>query len=71
MEPHPYYQHLLMLDHLRRREAAEHHLRRQGLAQRPRPPGRLRRRAADLLVNLAARLADEQRVALPDRAGAR
>lgn len=62
MMNHP--EHLLMLADRRQQEAAAHHLLREGLEQRPRPPGRLRLRAADLLARAAARLADEPALAL-------
>ncbi len=65
---HP--EHLYLLYRQRVADADRHHRRLEGLAPRPRPPGRLRRQAADLLVRLAARLADEPMVALPQRADA-
>lgn len=43
----------------------EHAALRRALLPRPRPPSRLRRRTAQLLVRAAARLAQEPVVVLP------
>jgi hypothetical protein len=59
--------HLMMITRLRLAEAERQHRHREGLARRPRPPGRARQRVANTLVRLAARLTDEPVVALPHR----
>lgn len=64
-------EHLMMLVDLRQREAADFHRLREGLARRPRPPGRVRLRAADVLARAAARLADEPAVGLVHRGAVR
>ena len=68
---HHHPQHLMMLYHQRLGDAVRAHQHREGLARRPRPPGRLRNRAAQVLVRVAVRLANEPVVVLPDRAPVR
>jgi hypothetical protein len=60
----------LLLHAAARRQGAERAVdaRRARRSRRPRPPGRLRRNAAALLVRLAALLDDEPQLALPRRA---